>query len=63
MTDLPEKPPQEIPQQEVRQVAYSENYTGPLPPPDLLNQFDSDTRAAIVNDFLAHSQHRRDMEQ
>ncbi len=31
-------------------------------PPDLLNQFDNDTLAAIVNDFTAHSQHRRDME-
>ena len=69
MADLPEKRPQEVQQQEepqqqeVRQVAYSENYAGPLPPPDLLNQFDRDTRAAIVNDFMAHSQHRRDMEQ
>ena len=63
MNDLPEQPPQEVQQQEVQQVAYSENYAGPLPPPGLLNQFDSDTRAAIVNDFMAHSQHRRDMEQ
>lgn len=67
MTDLPEKPPQEVRQQEVRpqevrQVAFSEDYAGPLPPPDLLNQFDSDTRAAIVKDFTAYSQHRRDME-
>ena len=63
MADLPEKRPQEVQQhEEVQQVAYSENYAGPLPPPDLLNQFDSDTRAAIVSDFMAHSQHRRDME-
>ena len=33
MNGLPEKPPREVQQQ----VAYSENYTGPLPPPDLLN--------------------------
>ncbi len=63
MADLPENRPEEVQQQEVRQVAYSENYAGPLPPPDLLNQFDDDTRAAIVNDFMAHSQHRRDMEE
>lgn len=63
MADLPAEPPQEVHQQEVHRVAYSENYAGPLPPPDLLNQFDTDTRAAIVNDFVAHSQHRRDMEQ
>ncbi len=62
MNDLPEQPPQEVQQQEVQQVAYSENYAGPLPPPGLLNQFDGDARAAIVNDFMAHSQHRRDME-
>lgn len=64
MNGLPEKPPQEVQPQEVhQQVAYSENYAGPLPPPDLLKQFDSDTRAAIVEDFMAHSRHRRDMEQ
>ncbi len=63
MADPPEKRPQEVHQPEVRQVSYSENYAGPLPPPDLLNQFDRDTRVAIVNDFMAHSQHRRDMEQ
>ena len=67
MANLPEESPQEVQQREVqqqgvRQVAYSENYAGPLPRPDLLNQFDDDTRTAIVNDFTAHSQHRRDME-
>ena len=67
MADPPEKRPQQAHRQEqvqaqdLRQVAYSESCAGPLPPPDLLNHFDGDTRAAIVNDFVAHSQHRRDM--
>ena len=63
MTDLPEEISREVHQQELRQVSYSEGYAGPLPPPELLNQFDDDTRAAIVSDFVAHSQHHREMEQ
>lgn len=67
MADLPEKPAQgtptaasvraEVEQKEVREVAYS----GPLPPPEMLNQFDPETRAAIVADFTAHSVYRREI--
>ena len=67
MADLPEKLAQgtptaasvraEVEQKEVREVAYS----GPLPPPEMLNQFDPETRAAIVADFTAHSEYRREI--
>lgn len=69
MTAAPEELPQEtrvettqtVSDQEL-QVAYREAYIGPLPHPDLLNQFDHDTKSAIINDFVAHSQHQREME-
>ena len=43
----------------VSQIEVYASFSGPLPPPNVLNLYDSDARKAIVSGFTANGNHRR----
>ncbi|MCY4538398.1 MAG: hypothetical protein OXE52_09250 [Chloroflexi bacterium] len=46
----------------VSEVAIVSHFSGPLPPPDVLNQYDSETRKTIVAESVKQRRHRADTE-
>ncbi len=57
LNDIPEEKRAELIQL-VSQVEVYGSFSGPLPPPNILNLYDSDTRQAIVAEFVANRVHR-----
>ena len=44
------------------QIEVYRHFSGPLPPPDVLNLYDTDTRKIIVDDAVARRKHRTKVE-
>lgn len=42
----------------VSQVSIARHFSGPLPPPDMLNQYGSEVQSAIVDEAVEHRRHR-----
>lgn len=60
---------QEIPEEKradfiqyVSEISVSRRFSGPLPPPDLLNQYVPETQQTIVNEAVEHRRHRTNLE-
>lgn len=46
----------------VSQIEVYGSFSGPLPPPNVLNLYDADAREAIISGFVANGRHRRTSE-
>ena len=46
----------------VSQIEVYGSFSGPLPPPNVLNLYDADARKAIISGFVANGHHRRTSE-
>lgn len=57
LEDIPEEKRAELIQL-VSQIEVYGSFSGPLPPPNVLNLYDSDTRQTIVAEFVANRVHR-----
>ncbi len=61
LADLPVEKRAELIQL-VSQVEVYGSFSGPLPPPEVLNLYDSEARQAILSGFVANGNHRRTSE-
>ena len=57
LNDIPEEKRAELIQL-VSQIEVYGSFSGPLPPPNVLNLYDPDTRQTIVAEFVANRRHR-----
>ena len=61
LSDLPVEKRAELIQL-ISQIEVYGSFSGPLPPPDVLNLYDEEARKAIVAGFVANGNHRRKSE-
>ena len=48
--------------QYVSEISYARHFSGPVPPPDLLNQYDREVQRTIVNEAVENRRHRTSMQ-
>ena len=61
LANLPDEKRSEL-IQFVSQIEVYGSFSGPLPPPNVLNLYDDEAREAIVSGFIANGEHRRTSE-
>ena len=61
LDDIPEEKRAELIQY-FSEIAVFAHFSGPLPPPNVLNQYDRDTRQVIVSESVEYRRHRTKME-
>ena len=42
----------------VSEISYARHFSGPIPPPDVLNQYDLEVQRIIVNEAVEYRKHR-----
>ncbi len=61
LEDIPKERRAEL-RQYVNEITYVERFTGPIPPPDVLNLYDREVQRAIVNEAVENRKHRTGMQ-
>ena len=61
LDDIPEEKRAEL-IQFVSEIAVYSHFSGPLPPPDVLNRYDQETRQVITTESVENRRHRSKME-
>lgn len=61
LEDIPKERRAEL-RQQVNEITYVERFSGPIPPPDVLNSYDREVQRAIVNEAVENRIHRTGMQ-
>jgi len=61
LEDIPKERRDEL-RQYVSAITYFERFSGPIPPPDVLNLYDREVQRAIVNEAVENRKHRTGMQ-
>ncbi len=61
LEDIPKERRAEL-RQFANEITYVERFSGPIPPPEVLNQYDGEVQRAIVNEAVENRKHRTGMQ-